>query len=60
LTSFSNGATGTNSAEIVAFDPSTDRLYVANSIGQKMDIVNFSNPAAPVLITSISMALVSF
>jgi len=56
LTSFSNGATGTNSAEIVAFDPSTDRLYIANSIGQKMDVVNFSNPAAPVLVTSISMA----
>ena len=55
LTSFSNGATGTNSAEIVAFDPSTDRLYIANSIGQKMDVVNFSNPAAPALITSISM-----
>ena len=55
LTSFSNGATGTNSAEIVAFDPSTDRLYIANSIGQKMDIVNFSNPAAPTLVTSISM-----
>lgn len=56
LTSFSNGTTGTNSTEIVSFDPSTDRLYIANSIGQKMDVVNFSNPAAPVLITSISMA----
>jgi hypothetical protein len=55
LSSFSNGATGSNSAEIVAFDPTTDRLYIANSIGQKMDVVNFSNPAAPVLITSISM-----
>ncbi|MEY3100511.1 MAG: hypothetical protein RIS63_1413, partial [Bacteroidota bacterium] len=56
LSSFSNGAAGTNSAEIVAFDPSTDRLYIANSIGQKMDVVNFSNPAAPVLITSVPMA----
>ncbi|MFM7006439.1 MAG: choice-of-anchor I family protein, partial [Flavobacteriales bacterium] len=56
LTSFSNGAVGTNSAEIVAFDPSTDRLYIANSIGQKMDVVNFSNPSVPVLINSISMA----
>jgi hypothetical protein len=56
LSSYSNGATGTNSAEIVAFDPTTDRLYIANSIGQKMDVVNFSNPAAPVLIISISMA----
>ncbi|MFN5312352.1 MAG: choice-of-anchor I family protein [Flavobacteriales bacterium] len=56
LSSYSNGAAGTNSAEIVAFDPSTDRLYIANSIAGKLDIVNFSNPSTPVLINSISMA----
>jgi len=56
MASFSNGAEGTNSAEIVAHDPTTDRLYIANSIGAKLDIVNFANPAAPSLITSISMA----
>lgn len=55
LSSFSNGAEGTNSAEIVAHDPTTNRLYIANSIGAKLDIVNFSNPAAPVLINSISI-----
>ena len=54
LTSFSNGTAGTNSAEIVAFDEDVDRLYIANSIASKLDIVNFSNPALPVLITSIS------
>jgi len=54
LTSFSNGTAGTNSAEIVAFDEDVDRLYIANSIGAKLDIVNFSNPASPVLISSIS------
>lgn len=54
LTSFSNGAAATNSAEIVAFDEDVDRLYIANSIGAKLDIVNFSNPASPVLISSIS------
>ena len=54
LTSFSNGAAVTNSAEIVAFDEDVDRLYIANSIGAKLDIVNFSNPAVPVLISSIS------
>lgn len=56
LTSFSNGTEGSNSAEIVAFDPSTDRLYIANSVGAKMDIVNFANPAAPVLLNSISIS----
>jgi hypothetical protein len=55
LTSFSNGAEGTNSAEIVAFDPTTDKLYIANSVGAKMDIVDLSNPSTPVLLNSISI-----
>lgn len=56
LSSYSNGTSGTNSAEIVAFDPSVDRLYIANSIASKLDIVNFANPAAPVAITSINLS----
>lgn len=56
LSSYSNGTAGTNSAEIVAFDPTVDRLYIANSIAGKLDIVNFSNPAAPVAISSISLS----
>ena len=55
LSSYSNGAAGTNSAEIVAFDPSVERLYIANSIAGKLDIVNFANPAAPVAISSINI-----
>jgi hypothetical protein len=55
LTSFNNGAEGTNSAEIVAYDSTTYRLYIANSIGAKLDIVNFANPSAPVLLSSIPM-----
>jgi hypothetical protein len=56
LSSYSNGTAGTNSAEIVAFDPSVDRLYIANSIAGKLDIVNFANPAAPVAISSINIS----
>lgn len=56
LTSFSNGAEGANSAEIVSFDPTTDKLYIANSIGAKVDIVDLSTPSTPVLLSSISMA----
>ena len=56
LTSYSNGVSGTNSAEIVAFDPTVDRLYIVNSIAGKLDIVNFANPAAPVAITSINLS----
>ncbi len=55
LSSFSNGTAGTNSAEIVAYDSSNFRLYIANSIGRKLDIVDFSNPATPVLLNSISV-----
>ena len=56
LTSFSSGVAGSNSAEIVAFDESTDRLYIANSIAGKLDIVNFSNPANPILLNNISIS----
>ena len=55
LTSFSNGAAGTNSAEIVAYDSTNFRLYIANSIGRKLDIVDFSNPSAPLILNSISV-----
>ena len=55
LTSFSNGAAGSNSAEIVSFDPDVDRLYIANSAAAKLDIVNFSNPASPIIINSVSL-----
>ncbi|MBK6522627.1 MAG: T9SS type A sorting domain-containing protein [Sphingobacteriaceae bacterium] len=55
LASFSNSLTGLNSAEIVAHDPTTQRLYIANSIGAKLDIVNFINPSAPSLFASISV-----
>lgn len=55
LSTWQNGPAGTNSAEIVAHDPSTQRLYIANSIAGKLDILNFSNPANPTLITSINV-----
>jgi len=57
LSSYSNGTSGTNSAEIIAFDPTVDRLYIANSIAGKLDIVNFANPVAPVAISSIDISV---
>ncbi len=51
--SFSNGVSGSNSAEIVAHDPGTQRLFIANSIGAKLDIVDFVDPANPVLLYSV-------
>lgn len=61
LGSFSNGTafsgpTQINSAEISAYDALSKNIYIANSIGSKLDIVDFSNPAAPVLINSINIS----
>ena len=41
-----SGSTQGNSAEIVAHDPGTQRLYVANSVGAKLDILNFDASGA--------------
>lgn len=55
LSSFSNGGSG-NSAEIVAYDSTNFRLYIANSVGAKLDIVDFSNPSVPMLLNSVPVA----
>lgn len=56
VSSFSNGAFATNSAEIVAHDPISQRIFVANSIGRKLDIIDFSNPASMSLVASIDIS----
>ncbi|TVT41417.1 alkaline phosphatase [Hymenobacter setariae] len=50
-----SGNTQINSAEIAAFDPTTKRLYVANSIGGKLEILNLANPAAIAAVASIDI-----
>ncbi|MBL7912774.1 MAG: T9SS type A sorting domain-containing protein [Bacteroidia bacterium] len=55
LGSYQNFVSGSNSAEIVVHDPSTQRLYIANSIGGKLDIIDFINPSTPTLIASINI-----
>ncbi|MCR5889865.1 choice-of-anchor I family protein [Hymenobacter sp. J193] len=45
LGSYQNGEAGKNSAEIIAFDPGSKRLFVANSIGGKLDILDMTKPA---------------
>ena len=56
LTSFSTGPTLANSAEIVVYDSSTYRLYSVNSIGAKLDIIDFSIPSSPILINSVNIS----
>jgi hypothetical protein len=51
-----SGSTQLNSAEIVSFDASTKRLYVANSVGGKLDILNLTNPTAITAVASINIS----
>ncbi len=46
-------AGGTSSAEITAFDPISQRLFVVNGALASIDVLDFSHPEAPTLITSI-------
>lgn len=55
LSSFNNGVSGSNSAEISAFDPLTDRLFVVNSIAGKLNIFNYSNPLSPTSVGTIDV-----
>jgi hypothetical protein len=54
IASYKNPNAG--SSEIISFDRNTKRMFIANSIGNRIEIVNMENPAAPVAITGISLA----
>ena len=43
-------------AEISAYDPSSKRMFVTNGPDNSLRIVNLTNPASPIQISSISMA----
>jgi DNA-binding beta-propeller fold protein YncE len=45
-------------AEISAFDPASDRLFVTSSSG--LQVVNLANPAAPTLITTVDFTTLGF
>lgn len=46
---------GATAAEIVGFDPDTKRAFISNGLLHAIDVVDFSNEAAPSLITSIDI-----
>lgn len=52
VASYKNPTAG--SSEIVAYERNSRRLYIANSVAGRIDIVNFSNPAAPRALRSIN------
>ncbi|PJJ67739.1 choice-of-anchor I family protein [Chryseobacterium geocarposphaerae] len=54
--SFDPSGTNTSSTEIVVHDPATQRLFTISSITDVFDIINFSNPAAPSVVSTVNMA----
>lgn len=47
---------GSSTAEIVVHDPSSQRLFIISSVQDRLDIADFSNPAAIAFIKSVDMA----
>jgi hypothetical protein len=50
---YSSGVFDESAAEIVAHDPSSQRLFVVNSAAVTVDVLNLSDPANPVLLDTI-------
>jgi 2',3'-cyclic-nucleotide 2'-phosphodiesterase (5'-nucleotidase family) len=55
LTSFDPSTTG-STTEVVVYDPLSRRLFATSAIENRFDIINFSNPATPVTVRTVSMA----
>ncbi|MDR6966858.1 hypothetical protein J2X31_000858 [Flavobacterium arsenatis] len=53
--SFDPSGNNSSTCEIVAHDPISQRLFATSAIANFLDIIDFSNPTEPTLITSISM-----
>lgn len=56
VTSFNNGDNSNNSAEIVAYDSASQRLFIANSIGSRLDIISVTDPSNPAWVDSIDVS----
>ncbi len=53
--SFDPSGVNTSTCEIVVHDPQTQKLFTTSAVAGFLDIINFSNPLAPTVATSISM-----
>jgi len=51
-----NSTSGVGGAEISAYDPASQRLFVTNGATNQIDIVNISNPSKPIKVSSIDLA----
>lgn len=54
--SFDPSGNNNSSTEIVVHDPSTQRLFTISSLTDVFDIINFSNPNSPSVISTVNMA----
>lgn len=57
VNSFLPNPNGASSTEIVTYDAATKRLFVTSAIQDRLDIVDFSNPASPVNFKAIDMSI---
>ena len=55
LGTFATGIFDESAAEIVSFDPATQRLFVVNANNAAVDVLDISNPSAPTLAFSIDV-----
>lgn len=56
LSTYESGVFDAGAAEIVAFDETTDRLFVVNANAGTVDVLDISAPATPILVNSIHVA----
>lgn len=52
----STSIVGEGAAEISAFDPGTQRLFVTNTASLQIEVFNLSNPSLPVFLTAINIS----
>jgi hypothetical protein len=53
--SFDPSGVSTSTCEIVVHDPASQRLFTTSAVAGFLDIINFSNPASPTVVTSVDM-----
>ena len=56
LGTYETGIFDGSAAEIVAYDPETERLFVVNAEEVSVDILNISDPTSPALVSRIDAA----
>lgn len=55
ITSFKTGERDLSSAEVIAFDEASKRLFVVNSIANQLDVISLNDPADPKIIKKIPL-----